>query len=160
MQKNRLYLKFMIRSFFAKRIQSLRIFFYRLKGYDIHTSVILERHLHLDRLYPKGVHIGENCLIASGVTILSHDHCKRVNNQPLLLDTYIGKKCFIAVGATILPGVEIGDEVIVGAGSVVTKSIPSNVIVAGNPARIIRENIKMNEKAELINWSVESGWLN
>ena len=160
MQKNRLYLKFMIRSFFAKRIQSLRIFFYRLKGYDIHTSVILERHLHLDRLYPKGVHIGQNSLIASGVTILSHDHCKRVNNQPLLLDTYIGKKCFIAVGATILPGVEIGDEVIVGAGSVVTKSIPSNVIVAGNPARIIRENIKMNEKAELINWNAESGWLN
>ena len=138
----------------------MRIFFYRLKGYDIHTSVILERHLHLDRLYPKGVHIGQNSLIASGVTILSHDHCKRVNNQPLLLDTFIGKKCFIAVGATILPGVKIGDEVIVGAGSVVTKSIPSNVIVAGNPARIIRENIKMNEKAELINWNAESGWLN
>jgi len=160
MQKDRLYLKFMIRSFFAKRIQSLRIFLYRLKGYDIHSSVILERHLHLDRLYPKGVHIGENCLIASGVTILSHDHCKRVNNQPLLLDTFIGKKCFIAVGATILPGVKIGDEVIVGAGAVVTKSIPSNVIVAGNPARIIRENIKMNERAELTNWNSESGWLN
>ena len=149
----------MIRSFFAKRIQTLRIFLYRLKGYDIHSSVILERHLHLDRLYPKGVHIGENSLIASGVTILSHDHCKRVNNQPLLLDTYIGKKCFIAVGATILPGVKIGDEVIVGAGSVVTKSMPSNVIVAGNPARIIRENIKMNVRAELTNWDSESGWL-
>lgn len=159
MLKDRLYLKFMIRSFFAKRIQSLRIFLYRLKGYDIHSSVILERHLHLDRLYAKGVHIGEYCLIASGVTILSHDHCKRVNNQPLLLDTYIGKRCFIAVGATILPGVRIGDEVIVGAGSVVTKNVPSNVIVAGNPARIIRENIKMNGRAELTNWDSESGWL-
>lgn len=159
MQKNRLYVKFIIRSFFAKRIQSLRIFLYRLKGYDIHSSVILERHLHLDRLYPKGVHIQDNCLIASGVTILSHDHCKRINNQPLLLDTYIGKRCFIAVGATILPGVKIGDEVIVGAGSVVTKNVPSNVIVAGNPARIIRENIKMNERAELTNWDSESGWL-
>jgi acetyltransferase-like isoleucine patch superfamily enzyme len=159
MQKDRLYLKFMIRSFFAKRIQTLRIFLYRLKGYDIHSSVILERHLHLDRLYPKGVHIGEYSLIASGVTILSHDHCKRVNNQPLLLNTYIGKRCFIAVGATILPGVRIGDEVIVGAGSVVTKNVPSNVIVAGNPARIIRENIKMNERAELTNWDSESGWL-
>jgi acetyltransferase-like isoleucine patch superfamily enzyme len=159
MQKNKLYVKFIIRSFFARRIQSLRIFLYRLKGYDIHSSVILERHLHLDRLYPKGVHIQDNCLIASGVTILSHDHCKRINNQPLLLDTYIGKRCFIAVGATILPGVKIGDEVIVGAGSVVTKNVPSNVIVAGNPARIIRENIKMNERAELTNWDSESGWL-
>jgi len=160
MQKNRLYLKFKIRSFFARNIQSLRIVFYRFKGYDIHSSVILERHLHLDRLYPKGVHIQENSLVASGVTILSHDHCKRVNNQPLLLDTYIGKRCFIAVGATILPGVTIGDEVIVGAGAVVTKNVPSNVIVAGNPARIIRENIKMNEKAELVNWDIEAGWLN
>jgi len=118
----------------------------------IHPTVILERKLHLDRLYPAGVHIDEHCLIASGVTILSHDHCKRVNDQPLLMDTYIGKRCFIAVNATILPGVHIGDEVIVGAGSVVTKNVPSNAIVAGNPARIIRENIRMNEKAELTNW--------
>ena len=56
------------------------------------------------------------------------------------------------MNATILPGVHIGDEVIVGAGSVVTKNVPSNVIVAGNPARIIRENIHMNEKAELTSW--------
>ncbi|HBE42616.1 MAG TPA: acetyltransferase [Bacteroidales bacterium] len=124
----------------------------RVRGFDIHPTVILERKLHLDRLYPAGVHIDEYCLIASGVTILSHDHCKRVDGQPLLIDTYIGKRCFIAVNATVLPGVHIGDEVIVGAGSVVTKNVPSNVIVAGNPARIIRENIRMNDRAELINW--------
>ncbi|MRS04755.1 acyltransferase [bacterium] len=123
-----------------------------MKGYDIHQSVILERKLHLDRLYPGGIHIEEHSLIASGVTILSHDHCKRVDGQPLLSDTYIGKRCFIAVNATILPGVQIGDEVIVGAGSVVSRNVPSNVIVAGNPARIIRENISMNERAELVNW--------
>jgi acetyltransferase-like isoleucine patch superfamily enzyme len=62
------------------------------------------------------------------------------------------------VGATILPGVRIGDEVIVGAGSVVTRDVPSNVIVAGNPARIIRENIRMNNMAALINWNSETGW--
>jgi len=159
MQRDSLFLKFRIRSYFASKIQYLRVLVTNIKGYDIHSSVILERHLHLDRLYPQGIHIQENCLIASGVTILSHDHCKRVNNQPLLTETYIGKRCFIAVGATILPGVKIGDEVIVGAGSVVTRDVPSNVIVAGNPARIIRENIKMNERAELTNWDSESGWL-
>jgi acetyltransferase-like isoleucine patch superfamily enzyme len=158
MQRNNLFLKFRIRSFFAKKIQYLRVRAANIKGYDIHPSVILERHIHLDRLYPRGIHIQGNCLIASGVTILSHDHCKRVNNQPLLTDTYIGKRCFIAVGATILPGVKIGDEVIVGAGSVVTRDVPSNVIVAGNPARIIRENIRMNEQAMLINWNKENGW--
>lgn len=152
MNRNKLYLKFKVRRFVAGIVQSLRIKMARMRGLDIHPTVILERKLHLDRLYPAGVHIDEHCLIASGVTILSHDHCKRVNGHPFLADTYIGKRCFIAVNATILPGVHIGDEVIVGAGAVVAKSVPSNVIVAGNPARIIRENIRMNDGAELINW--------
>lgn len=152
MTNQRLYLKFRIRTFIAGIIQSIRVRWARSRGYDIHPTVILERKLHLDRLYPAGIHIDEHCLIASGVTILSHDHCKRVDGQPLLADTYIGKRCFIAVNATIMPGVHLGDEVIVGAGAVVTKTVPSNVIVAGNPARIIRENIRMNNRAELTNW--------
>ena len=152
MNRNKLYLKFGVRTFIARFIQTLRVKIARIRGYDIHSTVILERKLHLDRLYPGGVHVDEYCLIASGVTILSHDHCKRVNGYPLLADTYIGKRCFIGVNATVLPGVRIGDEVIVGAGAVVTKNVPSNVIVAGNPARIIRENIRMNDSAELINW--------
>lgn len=152
MSRQGLYLKFRIRTFIAGIVQSIRVKQARIKGYDIHRTVILERKLHLDRLYPAGIHIDEYSLIASGVTVLSHDHCKRVDGQPLLLDTYIGKRCFIAVNTTILPGVHIGDEVIVGAGSVVTKNVPSNVIVAGNPAKIIRENIHMNEKAELTSW--------
>ena len=158
MQNKHLNRKFAVRSFFAQIIQYARNLMYRLKGYDVHKSVIFERNLNLDRLYPKGIHIKENTLIASGVTILSHDHCKRINNQPLLADIYIGKNCFIAIGATILPGLNIGDEVIVGAGSVVTKDVPSRVIVAGNPARIIRQNIRMNDKAMLVNWTIEDGW--
>lgn len=160
MERKGLYIKFAIRTFIATKIQFLRNLYYRLRGYDVHPSVIFERKLHLDRLYPKGIHIDKNCLIASGVTILSHDHCKRVNNQPFLADTKIGKNCFVAVGAIILPGITIGDEVIVGAGAVVTKNVPSNVIVAGNPARIIRDHIKMNDRAELINWNSETGWNN
>lgn len=153
-----IYFRFAIRTFFANKVQYLRNSFYRFKGYDVHPSVIFERKLHLDRLYPEGVHIDEDCLIASGCTILSHDHCKRVGDQCLLFDTYIGKRCFIAVNSTILPGVIIGDEVIVGAGAVVTKNVPSNCIVAGNPARIVREGIRMKKRGELINWSKEEGW--
>ena len=157
MSNQTLHLKFRVRSVIAGLIQRFRNRLARIKGYNIHRTVILERNLHLDRLYAAGIHVDEYCLIASGVTILSHDHCKRIDGQPLLLDTYIGKRCFIAVNATILPGVHIGDEVIVGAGSVVTRDVPSNVIVAGNPAKIIRENISLNERAELTNW-VNGNW--
>jgi len=150
---------FEIRLFIATILRKFRVFEYRLKGYDIPYSAIIEGSVLLDKLYSRGIHIGENTLVARGVTILSHDHCKRVgNNQPFLVDTFIGKNCFIAVGAIILPGVKIGNEVIVGAGAVVTRDVPSNTVVAGNPARIIRENIKMNDFAALENWTEKRGW--
>ena len=150
---------FVFRLFIANIFRKIRVFRLRLKGYNIPYSVIIEGSVILDKLNPNGIHIGANTLVAGGSVILSHDHCKRVgNNQPFLIDTFIGKNCFIAVGAIILPGVKIGDEVIVGAGAIVTKDVPSNTAVAGNPARIIRENIKMNDFAALENWTEKSGW--
>jgi len=144
--------KFAVRTIFAKIIQLSRCIKYRLLGLDVDYSVVFERNINIDRLYPRGIHIGKNSLIASNVCILTHDHCKRVDGQPLLADVYIGNKCFVAVGAIILPGIKIGDEVIIGAGSVVTKDVPSNCIVAGNPARIIKSRIEMNEIAAMTNW--------
>ena len=151
---------FALRLFVATILRKIRIFLLKLRKYDVKYSTIIEGSVLLDKLYPRGIHIGANTLVAGGVTILSHDHCKRVgNNQPYLIDTFIGKNCFIAVGAIILPGVKIGDEVIVGAGAVVTKDVPSNTVVAGNPAKIIRKNIKMNDFAALENWTEKSGWI-
>ena len=150
--KNSIKIKFAIRSFIASIVQHARTYYYKIKGLDIHHTVILERKLNFDRLYLQGIHIGANTLIASCVTIMSHDHCKRVDGQPLLADVYIGKNCFIAVGSTIMPGIKIGDDVIVGAGAVVTKDVPSNTIVAGNPAKVIKTGIIMNERAEWVNW--------
>lgn len=153
MNTNKLRIKFIIRTFFAKIIQRFRYYLLTLKRYDIHKTAIIERHLNLDRLYPQGIHIGKNTLVASRVTILSHDHCKRVKDLPFLTDTYIGENCLIGIGAFIMAGVTIGNQVIVGAGSVVTKDVPSNCIVAGNPAKVIKSNIIMNDKAEWTNWS-------
>ncbi len=88
-----------------------------------------------------GIEIGDGSMIGHNVTIatLNHDFApeKRCNTTPKPVK--IGKGVWIGADCTILPGVTIGDNAIVGAGSVVTKSVPANVIVAGNPAKIIRK---------------------
>ena len=154
--------KFQIRTFVANIIQKLCMCKLKIQGYDIDISTTLERNLNLDRLYPQGIHIGKSCMIASGTTILSHDHCKRIGPKIVdcfLTDTYIGDRCFLAVNCTILPGVHIGDECIVGAGAVVTKDVPPHSIVAGNPAKVVRSNIRMADRGVLINWNPKDGWI-
>jgi acetyltransferase-like isoleucine patch superfamily enzyme len=61
----------------------------------------------------------------------------------------IGRRCFIGGGAVILPGVTIGDQTIVGAGSVVMEDVPSRCMVVGNPARILRTAIEVGKKGRL-----------
>lgn len=88
-----------------------------------------------------GIEIGDNCLIGHNTTIatLNHDFNpeKRANLTPSPVK--IGKNVWIGSDCTILPGIEIGDGAIIGAGSVVTKSVPSNSVAVGNPARVIKE---------------------
>ena len=88
-----------------------------------------------------GIEIGDGALIGHNTTIatLNHDFApdKRQNITPKPVK--IGKNVWIGSDCTILPGVEIGDGAIIGAGSVVTKSVPKNTIAVGNPARVIRE---------------------
>jgi acetyltransferase-like isoleucine patch superfamily enzyme len=137
----------------SKIVRTQRFYRYRMMGYiNIEKSVILESNLFLDRVYPAGIHIGANTLVASQSLILCHEHVKRDPldvKDPWVTDTYIGRNCFIGVRATVLPGVRIGNEVIVGAMTVVTKDVPSNCVVVGNPGRIVKTNIRMNDQAEL-----------
>ncbi len=90
------------------------------------------------------VKIGKNCLIAPQVGIYTAHHpidcATRISGLEAGKPVTIGDNCWIGGHAVINPGVTLGDNVIVGSGSVVTKSFPSDVIVAGNPAKIIRYN--------------------
>lgn len=118
----------------------------KLYKMDISSTARISLGAKLDKTYPIGIHIGEESYIASGTLIFSHDFSRSVYR-----DTYIGKKCFIGANAIIMPGIKIGDEVIVGSGAIVTKNVPSNCIVAGNPAKVIKTNIKTQKYGKLIN---------
>lgn len=98
----------------------------------------------LDKTNPKGINIGMESYIASGAIIFTHDFSRNIKTK-----TFIGERCFIGANAIIMPGVKVGDEVIVGSGAVVTKDVPSNCIVAGNPARILKEKITTNKFGQL-----------
>ncbi len=90
--------------------------------------------------------VGEHCIINTGATV-EHD-CYLGNfvhispNAALAGDVTIGEGTHIGMGALVLPGIKIGNWVTVGAGAVVIKDIPDEVVVVGNPARIIKEKIK------------------
>ncbi len=135
-----------MRNIIAKIIQRIRYYYYKFSGYNIHITAEIERNLNLDRYNPNGITIGKYTIITSGVTILSHRLIPIKSKKKYIgekITTSIGDFCVIGTGAIIMSGVVIGDEVVVGAGAVVTKDVPSNCIVVGNPARIIKENIKM-----------------
>ena len=115
-----------------------RLYLTRIWGMDIHPLAQVSLSAKLDRTFPIGVHIGPASYVAFEARILTHDM-----TRGLYLHTRIGANCFIGGRSLILPGIEIGDHCVVGAGSVVTKSVPPRSLVAGNPARILRSDIEV-----------------
>lgn len=86
-----------------------------------------------------GIIIGDHTIIAPSVKIISANHDKNDFHMHKKADpVIIGNKCWLGTNCVILPGVKLGDNVIVAAGSIVTKSFQSNVIIAGNPAKVIK----------------------
>ena len=111
-------------------------------GFNIHFEGFAFINYNCTILDTAPVYIGADTFIAPGVCIACAGHGVHPSER-LILETakpiHIGKKVWIGANAVILPGVHIGDGSIIGAGSVVNKDIPENVIAAGNPCKVIRE---------------------
>jgi acetyltransferase-like isoleucine patch superfamily enzyme len=100
------------------------------------------------------IEIGNHCRIASEVSFFTHGGLWSQRKKHKNLDYFgkikIGNYTYIGEGSKIMPGVIIGNDVIVGAGSIVTKSVSDGMIVAGNPARIVGKTIDFVNKIQLI----------
>jgi maltose O-acetyltransferase len=111
-------------------------------GYNIHLGEGAFLNFGCVVLDVVAVRIGAGAQIGPGVQILTADHPRDAAERRRMLEfgrpVTIGEHVWIGGGALILPGVTIGDDAIVGAGSVVTRDVPAGATVAGNPARMLR----------------------
>ncbi|MFG6382134.1 MAG: acyltransferase [Muribaculum sp.] len=94
--------------------------------------------VQFDGIYPNLIEIGEGCVTTSGTIILSHffntnDRCFYAGK------VVIGKRVFIGMNTLIVNAVNIGDDAVIGAGSIVNRDIPAGEIWAGNPAKFIKK---------------------
>lgn len=121
------------------------VYYRKVYGMRIGNDVRISLKAYLDKRNPRGITIGDGTYLAFGATILCHDMARNIHK-----DVAIGENCFLGAHCIILPGVSIGDQVVVAAGAVVTKNVPSQSIVAGNPARIIRTAIRTKRWGQLV----------
>ena len=85
-----------------------------------------------------GVTIEDDVLVAANVQLISNNH-DLYDHQILTCKPVVLKRnCWIGAGATILPGVTVGENAVVGAGSVVTRDVEANTVIVGNPARVVK----------------------
>ena len=100
------------------------------------------------------VSIGRECIVADRVMLIDFDHGVVEVERPIRLqgiykrDVRVGHNVWIGYGASLLRGVSVGDNAIVGTGSVVTRDVPADAVVAGAPARVLR----MRESPQTLRW--------
>lgn len=98
---------------------------------DIHPSAWIAETALIDRTWPRGVHIGPQCVIGEEVVILTHDLTRGI-----YVDTVIGPGTRIGARAIILPGVTVGEGCVIQPGALVNRDVPDFHVAAGNPASI------------------------
>lgn len=107
-------------------------------GLNLGRGVFIGAHAWLDPDFCFLITIEDDAVLSIGVTVLAHDASTRQYlGYSRLARVHIGARAFLGTRAVVLPGVTIGEDAIVGAGSVVRQDVPPRTVVAGTPARVI-----------------------
>lgn len=118
-------------------------FYSNFGGRNVHFGNGVYANFNLTLVDDTHIYVGDYTMIGPNVTIATAGHpiLPQLRQQGLQynMPVRIGRNCWLGAGVIVLPGVTIGDNVVVGAGSVVTKDLPSNVVAVGSPCRVLRE---------------------
>lgn len=112
-------------------------------GKHVHFGKEVYANFNLTLVDDTHIYVGDNTMFGPNVTVATAGHPilpkLRAKGYQYNMPVHIGKNCWLGAGVVVLPGVTIGDNTVIGAGSIVTKDIPSNVVAVGNPCRVLRE---------------------
>ena len=112
-------------------------------GHHVHFGKNIYANYNLTLVDDTHIYIGDYTMIGPNVTIATAGHPILPELREQLyqynMPVHIGRNCWIGAGVIVLPGVTIGDNTVIGAGSIVTKDIPANVVAVGNPCRVMRD---------------------
>lgn len=111
-------------------------------GRHVHFGKNVYANFHLTLVDDGHIYVGDGVMLGPNVTIATAGHpidpTLRAEGLQYNADVYIQRNVWIGAGAIILPGIHIGENSVIGAGSMVTHDIPANVVAVGNPCRVLR----------------------
>lgn len=112
-------------------------------GHHVHFGKKVYANFNLTLVDDTHIYVGDCTMLGPNVTIATAGHPilpeLREQGYQYNAPVHIGKNCWLGAGVIIVPGVTIGNNVVIGAGSVVTKDLPDNVVAVGNPCRVLRQ---------------------
>ncbi len=112
-------------------------------GKHVHFGKGVYANFNLTLVDDTHIYVGDYTMFGPNVVLATAGHPILPELRPLAyqynMPIHIGKNCWLGAGVIVLPGITIGDNSVIGAGSVVTKDIPANVVAVGNPCKVLRE---------------------
>ena len=112
-------------------------------GKFVHFGSFIYANFNLTLVDDAPIYVGDHTMFGPNVTIVTAGHPILPRLRELVYQfnapIHIGKNCWLGAGVIVLPGVSVGNNSVIGAGSVVTKDIPANVVALGTPCKVVRE---------------------